>query len=136
MSCIGLTALISTIGIVLLFLGFYLFNNALYGSIIEITGEIIIIISGFISIISVSLLILVISLNISLPVKERDFKVKYNSVKEMKTLSTDLRDASYTKELLEINKEINNAREYCNDPFFGCINSKEIANYELLDKER
>ena len=49
-------------------------------------------------------------------------------------MSTDLRDASYTKELLEINKEINNAREYCNDPFFGCINSKEIANYELLDK--
>lgn len=134
MSCIGLTALISIIGIVLLFLGFYLFDNAWYGSIKEKIGEIIGIIGGLIGIISVSFLIYFISLNISLPVQERDFKVKYNSVKEMKTLSTDLRDASYTKELLEINKEINNAREYCNDPFFGCINSKEIANYELLDK--
>ena len=134
MSCIGLTALISAIGIFLFVLGFYLFNNAWYGTIKEKIGEIVIIVGGLIGIISVSLLILVISLNISLPVQERDFKVKYNSVKEMKTLSTDLRDASYTKELLEINKEINKAREYCNDPFFGCINSKEIANYELLDK--
>lgn len=135
MSCIGLTALISIIGIFLFILGFYLFDNAWYESIKEKIGELIGIIFGIISIISVSFLIYFISLNISLPLKERDFKVKYNSVKEMKTLSTDLRDASYTKELLEINKEINNAREYCNDPFFGCINSEEIANYELLNKE-
>ena len=35
-----------------------------------------------------------------------------------------------------VNKKINEAREFCNDPFWGCINSKEIASYDILEKEK
>ena len=62
MSCIGLTALISAIGIFLLLYGFYLFDDAYYGSIKEKIGELIGIVGGLIGIISVSLLIYFISL--------------------------------------------------------------------------
>lgn len=137
MSCIGLTILILIVGILIAGLGFYIYDNAgIFEDIKEKIGLIILIIGSFIGIISFSILLGLISMNLLLPVTEREFKVEYNSVKEMQTLSTDLRDASYTKELLEINKKINEAREFCNDPFWGCINSKEIASYDLLDKER
>lgn len=136
MSCIGLTILILIVGILIAGLGFYIYDNAgIFEDIKEKIGLIILIIGSFIGIISFSILLGLISMNLLLPVTEREFKVEYNSVKEMQTLSTDLRDASYTKELLEINKKINEAREFCNDPFWGCINSKEIASYELLEKE-
>ena len=137
MSCIGLTILIFIIGLLIGGLGFYIYDNTgIFEDIKEKIGFIILIIGSFITIISFVILVILISINLSLPVTEREFKVEYNSVKEMQTLSTDLRDASYTKELLEINKKINEAREFCNDPFWGCISSKEIASYDLLEKER
>lgn len=137
MSCIGLTILILIVGILIAGLGFYIYDNSgIFEDIKEKIGLIILIIGSFIGIISFSILLGLISINLLLPVTEREFKVEYNSVKEMQTLSTDLRDASYTKELLEVNKKINEAREFCNDPFWGCINSKEIASYDLLEKER
>ena len=136
MSCIGLTILIFIVGLLIAGLGKYIYDNSgIFEYIKEKIGLIILIIGSFIVIISFSILLCLIPINLLLPVKEREFKVDYNSVKEMQTLSTDLRDASYTKELLKINKKINEAREFCNDPFWGCINSKEIANYELLTKE-
>lgn len=137
MSCIGLTILIFIVGILIAGVGFYIYDNVgIFEYIKEKIGLIILIIGTFIGIISFSILLGLLAMNLLLPVTEREFKVEYNSVKEMQTLSTDLRDASYTKELLEINKKINEAREFCNDPFWGCINSKEIASYELLEKER
>lgn len=136
MSCIGLTILIFIVGLLISGLGHYIYDNAgIFEDIKEKIGLIILIIGVFIGIVSFSILLGLISMNLLLPVTEREFKVEYNSVKEMQTLSTDLRDASYTKELLEINKKINEAREFCNDPFWGCINSKEIASYDLLEKE-
>ena len=137
MSCIGLTILIFIVGLLIAGLGFYIYDNAgIFEDIKENIGFIILIIGAFITILSFVILLILLSLNLLLPVTEREFKVEYNSVKEMQTLSTDLRDASYTKELLEINKKINKAREFCNDPFWGCINSKEIASYDLLEKEK
>lgn len=137
MSCIGLAILIFIVGILIASLGFYIYNTcSIFDDIREIIGSIILIIGTGIVIISFVILVILLSINLLLPVTEREFKAEYNSVKEMQTLSTDLRDASYTKELLEINKKINEAREFCNDPFWGCINSKEIASYDLLEKER
>jgi cytochrome c biogenesis protein CcdA len=134
MSVIGFCLLMTIVFIILGIIGYRIQDN-FYG-IVEIIGMVIMSISIFFGATFFGLTIFTGYKNITMPVEERNFKVEYETVKQMQTSSSDLRDATYTEKLLKINQKINEAREYCNDPFWGCINSKEIASYELLEKER
>lgn len=128
--CLLMTIVFIIVGII----GFKMFDS-IYYDIFEKIGVVIIIISLIFGSLFFVFTIATGFKAIMLPVEERDFKVEYETVKQMQTSPTDLRDATYTEKLLKVNQKINEAREYCNDPFWGCINSKEIASYELLDKE-
>lgn len=133
MNVIVLCLLVTIIFIILRIIGYKIQDN--FCGIGEMIGILIVVISIFFGSLFFVFTILTCSKGIMLPVEERDFKVEYETVKQMQTSPTDLRDATYTEKLLKVNQKINEAREYCNDPFWGCINSKEIASYELLGKE-
>ena len=134
MNVIVLCLLVTIIFIILGLIGFKIFDSVYY-NIFETLGVLIITISLIFGSLFFVFTIATGFKAVMLSVEERDFKVEYETVKQMQTSSSDLRDATYTEKLLKINQKINEAREYCNDPFWGCINSKEIASYELLDKE-
>lgn len=69
------------------------------------------------------------------PIDYKNFKIKYETIKEMTTSASDVRDATYTEKLIEINEEIKKNREFINNDFIGIFYHKEIANMELLGKK-
>jgi hypothetical protein len=69
------------------------------------------------------------------PIDYKHFKIKYETIKEMTTSASDVRDATYTEKLIEINEEIKKNREFINNDFIGIFYNKEIANMELLGKK-
>lgn len=69
------------------------------------------------------------------PLDYTDFKIKYETVSELSTSKEDIRDATYTMQLIEINNEIRINKEYVNNPWIGIFYNKDIANMQLLNKE-
>lgn len=82
------------------------------------------------------ILILIISvLLLSKPVEYKKFKAKYESIKETITKTNDVRDATYTIKIIEVNEEIRNCRMMINSKWIGIFYNKRICDMELLEKE-
>lgn len=71
---------------------------------------------------------------ISKPIDYKDFKIQYETITEMQTSKNDIRDAEYTKNLIEINNKIKTNREYINSKWVGIFYNKKIAEMEILNK--
>ena len=69
------------------------------------------------------------------PVEYTDFKIKYETTKNMITNKDDIRDAAFTNNLLEINEDILTCRAYINSNWVGIFQNKNICDTELLSKE-
>jgi hypothetical protein len=82
--------------------------------------------------------VIAITIDLSLlavkPANYKYFKIKYDTIQEMQTSSEDVRDATYTQNLIEINEEIKINREYVDNIWIGIFYNKDIANLELLNK--
>lgn len=68
------------------------------------------------------------------PINYKNFKIQYDTITEMQTSKNDIRDAEYTKNLIEINNEIKTNREYINSKWVGIFYNKKIAEMEILNK--
>lgn len=68
------------------------------------------------------------------PFNYKDFKVKYDTIKETMTTSDDVRDAAFTLKIVEINEEIRTCKTYINSKWVGIYYNKKICEFELLDK--
>lgn len=62
------------------------------------------------------------------------FETKYNTLKEIETSDKDVRDATFTKELIDINYEINETRKMKDNEWIGVFYIDKIAEFELLKK--
>ncbi len=69
------------------------------------------------------------------PVGYKDFKIKYETIKETITSKDDIRDATFTNQLIEINQTIRSCNEYKDSMWFGIFQNKKICEMELLKKE-
>lgn len=92
-----------------------------------ISGIIILIFSGIFLIIELSFLIFK-------PIEYKKFKIKYDVIKETITSKDDVRDASYTNQIIEINEKIKNCNEFKNSIWIGIFQNEKICNLELLKK--
>lgn len=68
------------------------------------------------------------------PIAYKDFKIQYETITEIQTSKNDIRDAEYTKNLIEINNKIKTNREYINSKWVGIFYNKKIAEMEILNK--
>lgn len=90
---------------------------------------------GFILLVVTSIALLIEIPTIMLkPINYKNFKIQYETVTEMQTSKNDIRDAEYTKNLIEINNEIKTNREYINSKWVGIFYNKKIAEMEILNK--
>lgn len=70
------------------------------------------------------------------PLDYKKFKIEYETVKEMATSPSDIRDTNYTQKIIEINLEINKNKEFINSPWVGIFYNRRISELELIKKER
>ena len=63
------------------------------------------------------------------------FIAEYNTIKEISTSKEDLRDATYTNRIIDINEQINTCREFKDSLWVGIYQNKKICNAELLTKK-
>ena len=68
------------------------------------------------------------------PIVYKNFKIKYEVVKEQITSKDDVRDATFTQNIIEINQEIMHCREYIDNAWIGIYENKKICDMELLKK--
>ena len=68
------------------------------------------------------------------PISYKKFKVKYDTIKETVTYSDDIRDATFTNKIIEINEEILYCREFKDSLTIGIFQNKNICELELLSK--
>lgn len=85
-------------------------------------------------VISIILILVVSVLLISKPIDYKKFKAKYESIKETMTKTNDVRDATYTIKIIEVNEEIRNCRMMINSKWVGIFYNKRICDMELLTK--
>lgn len=65
-----------------------------------------------------------------------NFKIEYEEIKKIETSSSDIRDTNYTLKVVDINKEIELNKKYCNNSWIGIYYNKYIANLEKIVIER
>ena len=68
------------------------------------------------------------------PISYKNFKIRYDTLKATITSSDDVRDATFTKDLIEVNTEINKCRAYIDSKWIGIFFNKEMCELELLGK--
>ena len=68
------------------------------------------------------------------PYDYKRFKVEYDTIKETLTEKDDIRDATFTNKIIEINQEIRTCREFENSKWIGIFHNKKICRLELLKK--
>ena len=69
------------------------------------------------------------------PITYKEFKIEYNIVKEQITSKDDVRDATFTQNIIKINQKIMSCREYIDDIWLGIYEDKKICDMELLKKD-
>lgn len=79
-------------------------------------------------------LLFVIAFLVNKPYKYKTFKIEYETIKQMATSKSDIRDATFTNRLIEVNKEINYCREFKNNIWIGIYQNKKICEMKLLKK--
>ena len=126
MVLLGITILIVIIGILCIIKG----NHCGYwdGDNWILLGAIILVFSGIFSIGELVFLSLK-------PVDYKNFKIKYDTIKETITSKDDIRDATFTNQLIEINQTIRSCNEYKDSIWVGIFQNKKICEMELLKKE-
>lgn len=84
----------------------------------------------------IGLLFIVIEIGVLIikPIAYKDFKIKYDVIKEQITNKDDVRDATFTQNIIEINQEIMQCREYIDNIWLGIFENKKICDMELLKK--
>lgn len=118
--------LILIIGIILFIIGIIGLNKG-FDDWLEIVG-----IGG--SIFGGIMLFAAIVFLINKPYKYRTFKIEYETIKQMATSESDIRDATFTNRLIEVNKEINYCREFKDSIWIGIYQNKKICEMKLLKK--
>ena len=118
-----ITIILATLGIVMFIIGE---KNWEY-DIFLIIGAILLMVTSMALLIEIPIIILK-------PINYKNFKIQYETVTEMQTSKNDIRDAEYTKNLIEINNEIKTNREYINSKWVGIFYNKKIAEMEILNK--
>ena len=69
------------------------------------------------------------------PYEYKNFKIEYETVKETITQKDDVRDATYTMQIIEINQKIRHCREFKDSKWIGIFQNEKICEMELLEKE-
>ena len=118
--------------VILLIIGIILYKlgDDLWNTILEFIGIMLCMIMGTFTFITILFVI-------TKPYTEKDFNIKYevyNKIVEDSNYN-DIRDSNLMVTIAEINNEIIENKEYCNDFWVGILYSKKIGNYELLNKE-
>lgn len=88
-----------------------------------------------ISFVSGLLLIIALIALLTKPITYKNFKIEYDTIKETMTYKDDIRDATYTQNIININKQIRRCREYKDSNWLGIFQIEGICNAELLEKE-
>lgn len=65
-----------------------------------------------------------------------NFKIEYEEIRNIEANSNDIRDTNYTLKVVDINKEIELNKKYCNNLWIGIYYNKHIANLEKIVIER
>lgn len=118
-----ITIILAILGIVMVIIG----NKSWRYEVFFMIGVILIIVTSIV-------LLCEIGVIISKPIDYKNFKIQYETITEMQTSKNDIRDAEYTKNLIEINNEIKTNREYINSKWVGIFYNKKIAEMEILNK--
>ena len=122
MLIIIISVLILILGLILMWIGVKFFKDVLFACGIFI---------GFIGFLFV---VVECCILIKKPLHYKEFKVNYEVISETITNKDDIRDAAFTKEIIEINKEIKRCREFIDNKYIGIFENKKICELELLDK--
>ena len=94
------------------------------------------IVYGIIGIVFDGMFLLVMALSLLCkPYDYKNFKIEYETVKETITQKDDVRDATYTMQIIEINQKIRHCREFKDSKWIGIFQNKKICEMELLTKE-
>jgi len=96
-------------------------------------GDVRTIIGLIISIFSLLMGIIEITYILIKPYNYKEFKVKYETIRETNTNPNDVRDATFTMKKIEINEEIKLCRVYIDSKWIGIFYNKKICDLELLD---
>lgn len=123
-----LLLIITIVILILSGLAFYKWNNDLDASDFFIIG----IPLGAISLIALIAEVATISTK---AIGYKNFKIKYDTIKSQITNKDDIRDASFTQNIIEINEQILYCREYKDSIWFGIYQNEKICDTELLKKE-
>lgn len=118
-----ITIILAILGIAMVIIG----NKSWRYEVFFMIGVILIIVTS-------TVLLCEIGVIISKPINYKNFKIQYETITEMQTSKNDIRDAEYTKNLIEINNEIKTNREYINSKWVGIFYNKKIAEMEILNK--
>lgn len=68
------------------------------------------------------------------PFEYKTFKVKYDTIKETITFKDDIRDATFTNQIIEINSKIRSCNEFKDSYWVGIFQNKRICELPLLNK--
>lgn len=118
-----ITIILAILGIVMVIIG----NKSWRYEVFLIIGVILLMVTSI-------ALLCEIGVIISKPIDYKNFKIQYDTITEMQTSKNDIRDAEYTKNLIEINNEIKTNREYINSKWVGIFYNKKIAEMKILNK--
>ena len=126
MILLGITIIIVIIGILCIVKSQY--RNFLTDDTMAITGAMILMFS--VPFLTAELMFLFLK-----PLTYKNFKIKYDTIKEIITSKDDVRDATFTNQIIEINKEIKTCNEFKNSNWIGIFQNEQICESELLTKE-
>ena len=68
------------------------------------------------------------------PIDYKNFKIRYDTIKETMTSKDDIRDATFTNNLIEINQKIRTCNEYKDSIWFNIFQNKKICETEIIKK--
>ena len=126
MIILGITILIIIIGILCIVKGDHC--DCWDGDDWILSGAIILTLSGMVLIVELMLLLLK-------QLDYKNFKIKYDTIKETITSKDDIRDATFTSQLIEINQRIKSCNEYKNSTWVGIFQNEKICKTKPLKKE-
>ena len=117
------TIVLLIIGIILTIIGSrdWDYDDLLY------IGVTLIIIFGLILIAEITILLIK-------PLKYKQFKIEYDTIKETMTSKDDIRDATFTNNIIEINKEIRTCNEYKDSIWVNIFQNEKICETEIIKK--
>ena len=72
---------------------------------------------------------------LSKPFEYKTFKIKYDTIKDTITFKDDIRDATFTNQIIEINSKIRSCNEFKDSQWIGIFQNKRICDLPLLNKD-